>query len=236
MAAAGRRCARGWTRRSRPRRNTPGAGCTRQLPHRRHPVRQPCAPHHLRHQTACCARASGARSEPARSKDMRDNWAIGWSEAYTVGVLGSAIRRRCDVGCQRTSGAAPIWGRADEVLHAELPSRAPNPPRGVLRQPVRFRPRYGWPAAGGGTKRKNGLSPARSSAFALPEPARIPPGCAAHRQPGPRHHSGAGPGYPAATPASAAAHACGARASGGLTASRSARASRPAWLPWPGRH
>ncbi len=61
------------------------------------------------------------------SKDMRDNWAVGFSERYTIGVwLGNA------------SGAAPVWAALMRHLHARTPSRPPAPPPGVLRQRVRF--------------------------------------------------------------------------------------------------
>ena len=72
------------------------------------------------------------------SKDMRDNWAVGWSERYTVGVWvgnasGSAMH---DVS--GTSGAAPIWAAVMGFLHAREPSRAPKAPAGLVRAPVRF--------------------------------------------------------------------------------------------------
>ena len=74
------------------------------------------------------------------SKDMRDNWAIGWSERYTVGVWIGNAEGDAMWDVSGTSGAAPIWAELMQVLHAELPSRAPTPPRGLLRQPVRFGP------------------------------------------------------------------------------------------------
>ena len=72
------------------------------------------------------------------SKDMRDNWAIGWSERYTVGVwVGNASGAPMwDVS--GTSGAAPVWARTMAFLHRHEPSRAPAPPAGVLQAQVRF--------------------------------------------------------------------------------------------------
>ena len=72
------------------------------------------------------------------SKDMRDNWAIGWSARYTVGVwVGNASGAPMhDVS--GTSGAAPIWAELMRWLHRQQPSRAPQPPAGLLRQSVRF--------------------------------------------------------------------------------------------------
>ena len=72
------------------------------------------------------------------SKDMRDNWAVGFSERYTIGVwLGNASGAALwDVS--GTSGAAPVWAALMRHLHARTPSRPPAPPPGVLRQRVRF--------------------------------------------------------------------------------------------------
>ena len=72
------------------------------------------------------------------SKDMRDNWAVGFSERYTIGVwLGNASGAAMwDVS--GTSGAAPVWAALMRHLHARTPSRPPAPPPGVLRQRVRF--------------------------------------------------------------------------------------------------
>ncbi|MFN9728643.1 penicillin-binding protein 1C [Acidovorax sp.] len=72
------------------------------------------------------------------SKDMRDNWAVGWSSRYTVGVwVGNASGAPMhDVS--GTSGAAPIWAAVMGFLHARELSRAPRPPVGLMRAPVRF--------------------------------------------------------------------------------------------------
>src|SRR6185436_9669670 len=72
------------------------------------------------------------------SKDMRDNWAIGWSRRYTVGVwVGNASGAPMwDVS--GTSGAAPVWAELMSFLHRREPSRAPTPPPGVVRMHVRF--------------------------------------------------------------------------------------------------
>ena len=72
------------------------------------------------------------------SKDMRDNWAVGWSERYTVGVwVGNASGAPMwDVS--GTSGAAPVWAELMGFLHRREASRAPAPPPGVVRAHVRF--------------------------------------------------------------------------------------------------
>lgn len=72
------------------------------------------------------------------SKDMRDNWCIGWSQHYTVGVWvgnasGAAMRDVSGV-----SGAAPVWHDVMAFLHRDRASRPPALPTGVERVPVRF--------------------------------------------------------------------------------------------------
>ena len=73
------------------------------------------------------------------SKDMRDNWALGWSQRYTVGVWVGNASGRAMHGVSGSSGAAPIWADVMAGLHAQLPSRAPLPPAGVVSQQVQFK-------------------------------------------------------------------------------------------------
>ena len=72
------------------------------------------------------------------SKDMRDNWAVGYSQRYTVGVwVGNASGAPMhDVS--GTSGAAPAWATLMRELHRHEASRPPSPPAGVVRQQVDF--------------------------------------------------------------------------------------------------
>ena len=72
------------------------------------------------------------------SKDMRDNWAIGYSQRYTVGVwVGNASGAPMwDVS--GTTGAAPIWAAVMHYLHTTQASRPPKVPAGVVQLPVLF--------------------------------------------------------------------------------------------------
>lgn len=72
------------------------------------------------------------------SKDMRDNWAMGFSQRYTVGVwVGNASGAPMwDVS--GTSGAAPVWAALMNYLHSREASRAPAPPPGLVQTPVQF--------------------------------------------------------------------------------------------------
>ena len=74
------------------------------------------------------------------SKDMRDNWALGFSQRYTVGVwVGNASGAPMwDVS--GTTGAAPIWAAVMNYLHKTQPSNPPKPPAGVVQQAVNFVP------------------------------------------------------------------------------------------------
>jgi penicillin-binding protein 1C len=72
------------------------------------------------------------------SKDMRDNWAVGWSARYTVGVWVGNASGAAMHDVSGTSGAAPVWAAVMQHLHAREPSRAPPPPAGLVRTAVRF--------------------------------------------------------------------------------------------------
>ena len=70
------------------------------------------------------------------SKDMRDNWALGYSEHYTVGVwVGNASGAPMwDVS--GTTGAAPVWAEVMSHLHRARSSRPAQPPRDLTQQTV----------------------------------------------------------------------------------------------------
>lgn len=70
------------------------------------------------------------------SKDMRDNWCIGYSDRYTVGVWIGNFSGAPMHDVSGTTGAAPAWRLIMERLHAGAPGRAPRPPAGLVRQPV----------------------------------------------------------------------------------------------------
>lgn len=72
------------------------------------------------------------------SKDMRDNWAVGWSQHYTVGVWVGNASGAAMHAVSGSSGAAPIWAEVMAYLHREQPSLPPQAPPGLVRQPVRF--------------------------------------------------------------------------------------------------
>ena len=72
------------------------------------------------------------------SKDMRDNWCIGFTDRYTVGVWvgnanGAAMHRVSGI-----SGAAPVWSALVGYLHAGSAAVPPAPPPGVVALRVAF--------------------------------------------------------------------------------------------------
>jgi penicillin-binding protein 1C len=68
------------------------------------------------------------------SKDMRDNWCIGFSGRYTVGVWVGNFDGSPMHDVSGTTGAAPVWQEVMDYLHRDLPSLAPLAPGGLVRQ------------------------------------------------------------------------------------------------------
>lgn len=66
------------------------------------------------------------------SKDMRDNWCIGFSSRYTVGVWVGNFSGEAMWDVSGVSGAAPVWVGVMNYLHAHEPSVHPSPPKGLL--------------------------------------------------------------------------------------------------------
>jgi penicillin-binding protein 1C len=84
------------------------------------------------------------------SKDMRDNWCIGFTDRYTVGVWVGNFSGAPMWDVSGTTGAAPVWAEIVGWLHRGSPSRPPAPPPGVVAARVAF---------------DDGLEPARNEWF-----------------------------------------------------------------------
>jgi penicillin-binding protein 1C len=67
------------------------------------------------------------------SKDMRDNWCVGYSQRYTVGVWVGNFDGRPMRGVSGVTGAAPVWLDLMRALHP-VPGTLPASPSGVVRQ------------------------------------------------------------------------------------------------------
>jgi penicillin-binding protein 1C len=74
------------------------------------------------------------------SKDMRDNWCVGFSRRFTVGVWVGNFEGDSMHDVSGVTGAGPVWHAVMVGLHARLPSEAPAMPRGVMAMRTRFSP------------------------------------------------------------------------------------------------
>jgi len=66
------------------------------------------------------------------SKDMRDNWCIGYSDRYTVGVWVGNFSGAPMWNVSGVSGAAPVWLEIMNYLHRDRSSKRPETPAGVI--------------------------------------------------------------------------------------------------------
>ncbi|HTR09112.1 MAG TPA: penicillin-binding protein 1C [Paraburkholderia sp.] len=172
------------------------------------------------------------------SKDMRDNWTVGFTSRYTVGVwVGNADGSPMwDVS--GVTGAAPVWAAIVGYLHQQLPSRPPPLPAGVVRTHVVFEnavepARDDWFLAGTQTSTV-ALAADAGSARAAPS---------AHGSP--RIASPADgtifaldPDIPASRQRIGFERASGSppQSTWRLDGKPLGHLERIAWLPWPGRH
>ncbi len=163
------------------------------------------------------------------SKDMRDNWAIGWSQRYTVGVwVGNASGAPMwDVS--GTSGAAPVWAEVMGFLHRNEPSRAPAPPAGLVQARVRFgddleAARSEWFIAG-----------TEQPLFALPSAAPAADSAARITAPSDGTIIALDPDIPPAHQR-VRFEAEGRNLQWRIDGKPFARGASAQWLPWPGRH
>jgi penicillin-binding protein 1C len=72
------------------------------------------------------------------SKDMRDNWCVGYSSRYVVGVWVGNFSGEPMWDVSGVTGAAPIWLDVIGFLHRREPSSPPVPPAGLERVSVQF--------------------------------------------------------------------------------------------------
>ena len=82
------------------------------------------------------------------SKEMRDNWCVGFSRRYTVGVWVGNFSGEPMRNVSGITGAAPVWVEVMAWLHRSAPSGAPPAPPDVEARPVSF------PAGGEAARRE----------------------------------------------------------------------------------
>jgi penicillin-binding protein 1C len=107
------------------------------------------------------------------SKDMRDNWCIGFSPRFTVGVWVGNASGAAMHGVSGVSGAAPVWRELMALLHADAPAREPAPPAGLVAQNGEWflsgtEPRRGSPRAD--TMPRFGINSPRDGSIVLLDP------------------------------------------------------------------
>lgn len=98
------------------------------------------------------------------SQDMRDNWCIGYSEFYTVGVWVGNPTGAPMLDVSGITGAAPVWRETMDILHESLDSKL-NPPEFENSSELGFRPSKN--NAIEKTKSTRILTPVNGSIFAL---------------------------------------------------------------------
>jgi penicillin-binding protein 1C len=72
------------------------------------------------------------------SKDMRDNWCIGYSRKYTVGVWTGNFSGDPMWNVTGVTGAAPIWTEMIGFLHRDVPSIKQEASSGLVRKKIEF--------------------------------------------------------------------------------------------------
>jgi penicillin-binding protein 1C len=72
------------------------------------------------------------------SKDMRDNWAVGYSQRYTVGVWVGNASGAAMWDVSGTTGAAPVWAAVMQFLHRSEASKAPPAPANLVQTQAQF--------------------------------------------------------------------------------------------------
>lgn len=72
------------------------------------------------------------------SKDMRDNWTVGFTSRYTVGVWVGNADGEAMWDVSGVTGASPIWAAIVGYLHRHVASTPPPMPSGVVRTRVAF--------------------------------------------------------------------------------------------------
>jgi len=72
------------------------------------------------------------------SKDMRDNWCIGYSRKYTVGVWTGNFSGDPMWNVSGVTGAAPLWMEIMDFLHRGVPSIKQEASSGLVRKKIDF--------------------------------------------------------------------------------------------------
>jgi penicillin-binding protein 1C len=72
------------------------------------------------------------------SKDMRDNWCIGYSRKYTVGVWVGNFSGEPMWNVSGITGAAPLWTEVMNLLHRNDMNPKIEPPKAMVKKEIEF--------------------------------------------------------------------------------------------------
>ncbi|WP_310738635.1 penicillin-binding protein 1C [Piscinibacter sp. HJYY11] len=160
------------------------------------------------------------------SKDMRDNWCIGYTDRYTVGVWVGNASGEAMHQVSGVSGAAPIWQALVRHLHDGRVSKRPPLPQGIVQERVLL---------------AGNAEPARDELF-------LAGTTQAHWQPSAQMQARQRYGItsprdgslfaidPDMPPRAQRIHFEGERGTWVLDGKRIGEGARVSWAPWPGRH
>lgn len=114
------------------------------------------------------ATAYWSAAKTGTSKDMRDNWCVGYSDRYTVGVWVGNFNGQPMWDVSGVSGAAPVWRDVMDYLHRERPGKQAAAPGGLVKRKVSYLPshepaREEWFLKGTETPLVEAVPPARRS-------------------------------------------------------------------------
>jgi penicillin-binding protein 1C len=70
------------------------------------------------------------------SSNFRDNWCIGYTDKYVVGVWAGNFDARPMTRISGVTGAGQLWRRAMDILAERSPPQRPEPPPGVISVPI----------------------------------------------------------------------------------------------------
>ncbi len=73
------------------------------------------------------------------SKGLRDNWTVGYSSEYTVGVWAGNFSSSPMRGVSGVTAAAPSWNEIMTYLHRQKKSFRPGPPAGIVQKKIKYK-------------------------------------------------------------------------------------------------
>ncbi|WP_407658916.1 penicillin-binding protein 1C [Leptospira soteropolitanensis] len=100
------------------------------------------------------------------SQDMRDNWCIGYSEVFTVGVWVGNPTGAPMLDVSGITGAAPVWRETMDLLHETIGSKLKKPDGGISSDTISLSP-LSKESGIEKTKATRILTPVNGSIFAL---------------------------------------------------------------------